>query len=104
MTDKTRTIAGTALLAALVVVFDYSMKYSGLKMIFPWLPFLKFDFTGIPIVLSFYLFGFISSAFTSAIALFAILARSGDFFSASMKALAELFTVVGMAFALQANY
>jgi len=96
MEIKTRTLAGTALLSALVVVLDYSMKYSGWKIPFPWLPILKIDFTGIPIVLSFYLFGFVPSIFTSAIAFFAIVARSGDLVGASMKALAELFTVVGM--------
>jgi riboflavin transporter FmnP len=101
MANKTVTLTGTAILAALVVIFDYSMKYSGLKIIFPWLPFLKFDFTGVPILLSFYILGFYSSIFTSAVALFAILARSGDLVGASMKALAEFSTVVGVAFAIK---
>ena len=100
MEIENRTLAGTALLSALVVVFDYSMKYSGWKIPFPWLPFLKLDFTGVPIVLALYLFGFVPSVFTSAVALFAIVARSGDVVSASMKALAELFTVAGMFSAL----
>lgn len=102
MINRTVTIAGTAVLAALVVVFDYSMKYSGLKIIFPWLPFLKFDFTGVPILLSFYILGFHSSLFTSAVAFFAIFARSGDVIGASMKALAEFSTVTGVAFSLKA--
>lgn len=96
-----RTLAGTAILAALVVVFDYTMKYSGLKIPFPWLPTLKFDFTGIPIVLSLYLFGFVSGVFTSAIAFVGILARSGDVVSSSMKALAEVSTIVGMKLAMR---
>jgi riboflavin transporter FmnP len=49
---STRTLAGTAVLAALVVVFDYTLKYANLKIVFPWLIYLKFDFTGVPIVLS----------------------------------------------------
>ncbi|MGB9777809.1 MAG: hypothetical protein ACPLW8_00225 [Candidatus Bathyarchaeales archaeon] len=89
-------LAGTTILAALVVVFDYTMKYSGLKMPFPWFPLLKFDFTGIPIVLSLLLFGLVPGAFTSAIAVLAILARSGDFVGSSMKGLAEFLTILGM--------
>ncbi|MBS7635620.1 hypothetical protein KEJ34_09140 [Candidatus Bathyarchaeota archaeon] len=77
------------------------MKYSGLKIIFPWLPFFKFDFTGVPILLSFYILGFYSSLFSSAVALFAILARSGDVLGASMKALAEFSTVAGVAFSMK---
>lgn len=97
MKINTTTLAGTAILAALVVVFDYTLKYSNLKIPFPWLPYLKFDFTGIPVVLSFLLFGLIPGIFTSAIALFAILARSGDVIGSSMKGVAELSTIVGMA-------
>lgn len=103
MRIDTRTLAGTAILAALVVVFDYSMKYSSLKIVYPLLPQqkLKFDFTGVPIILSLYLFGFIPGVFTSVIALVAILARSGDVVASFMKAVAELSTVVGVAFALR---
>ncbi len=100
MKIDTKTLAGTVVLGALVVVFDYTMKYSALKIRFPWLPFLKFDFTGIPIVLSFLLFGLISGATTSTIALLAILGRSGDVVGSSMKGLAELSTILGMALGL----
>jgi len=65
---KTAKLTGTAILAALVIIFDYSLKFSGLKIPFPWMPFLKFDFTGVPIVVSFLLFGTSSSAITSTIA------------------------------------
>lgn len=97
MKINTTTLAGTAILAALVVVFDYTLKYSNLKIPFPWLPFLKFDFTGIPIVLSFLLFGLIPGISASAVASVAILARSGDVLSSSMKGLAEFSTIIGMA-------
>lgn len=100
MKINTVTLAGTAVLAALVVVFDYAMKYSNLKILFPWLPFLKFDFTGIPIVLSLLLFGLVPGAFTSAIAFIAILARSGDVVGSSMKGIAEFSTILGMAIGL----
>lgn len=92
-----KRFAGTAILGALVIVFDYSMKFSGLKIPFPPLPYLKFDFTGIPIVLSLLFFGLTSGATTSSVALLGILARSGDFVGASMKALAEFSTILGIA-------
>ena len=94
---KTVKITGTAILAAMVIVFDYTLKFSGLKIPFPWMPFLKFDFTGIPIVLSYLLFGASSAASTSLIACLGIVARSGDLVGGSMKALAEFSTVMGLA-------
>jgi riboflavin transporter FmnP len=99
MKKDTVTLMGTAVLAALVFIFDYAMKFSGLKIPFPWLPNLKFDFTGVPIVLSTLLFGLASGATTSTVALFAILIRSGDVVGASMKALAEFSTILGMTLA-----
>ena len=98
MKITTKTLAGVIVLAALVVVFDYAMKYSGLKIPFPvpGLEFLVFDFTGVPIVLSLLLYGLVSGAFTSGIAVLAILARSGKIISALMKGIAEFSTVLGM--------
>jgi riboflavin transporter FmnP len=101
MTTKSRIIAGTAILAALVVVFDYTMKFSGFKIRFPLLPDLKFDFTGIPIVLSLLFYGLPSASATSVVALLAIVARSGDVVSASMKTLAEFSTILGMTIGLR---
>jgi riboflavin transporter FmnP len=92
----TARLTGTAVLAALVIVFDYALKFSGLKIPFPWMPFLKFDFTGVPIILSYLLFGASSAASTSLIACLGIVARSGDLVGGSMKALAEFSTVTGM--------
>jgi len=88
-------IAKIAMLSALVVVFDYTMKFSGLKIPFPWLPFLKFDLTGIPIMLSAFMIGLEAGAATSIVAFLAILVRSGDVIGASMKALSEFSTVLG---------
>lgn len=93
----TRVIAITATMGALVVVFDYGLKFSGLKIPFPWLPFLKFDFSGIPIVLAMLLCGLTSGTTTCAVAFLGILARSGDVIGASMKAVAEFSTILGMA-------
>ncbi|NWF86665.1 hypothetical protein HXY32_02480 [Candidatus Bathyarchaeota archaeon] len=101
MKINTKTLAGTAILAALVVVFDYTIKYSNLKIPFPLNPDLKFDLTGIPIVLSLLLFGFIPGIFTSIIAFVAILARSGVILGSSMKGLAEFSTILGMAIGLK---
>jgi len=89
-------LSRTAILGALVVVFDYTLKFSGFKIPFPWLPFLKFDFTGIPIVLSLLLIGPESATATSVIAFLAILVRSGDVVGASMKGTAEFSTILGM--------
>jgi len=83
------------MLSSLVVVLDYSIKFSGLKIPFPWLPFLKFDFTGIPIVLSVLIISLNAGAVTSIVAFLAILVRSGDIVGASMKAFAEFSTVLG---------
>jgi riboflavin transporter FmnP len=101
MKIDTTTLAGTATLAALVVVFDYTMKYSNLKIPFPWWTDLKFDLTGIPIVLATLLFGLIPGTLTSAVAFVAILARSGNFVSSSMKGLAEFSTILGMVIGLK---
>ncbi|MBS7632588.1 hypothetical protein KEJ15_03060 [Candidatus Bathyarchaeota archaeon] len=97
MKISTREIAGTAVFAALVVVFDYALKYSNLKLPFPWNTDLKFDFTGVPIVSAFLIFGLIPGALTSIIASVAIAARSGNVIGASMKGLAEFSTILGMA-------
>jgi riboflavin transporter FmnP len=93
--NPTARLTGTAILAALVLVFDYTLKYSGLKIPFPWFPDLKFDFTGVPIVLSLLMYGLPSAVSTSIVAGLGILARSGNPISASMKMLAELSTVTG---------
>jgi riboflavin transporter FmnP len=98
---RTAKLAGTTILAALVVVFDYTLKFSGLKIPFPWAPFLKFDFTGIPIVLALLLYGLSSGGATSFVACIAIIARSGDVVGATSKAIAEFATVSGMAAGLR---
>jgi len=94
--SSTVRLTGTAILAALVIVFDYTLKYSGLKIPFPWYPNLKFDFTGIPIALSLFLYGFPPSVMTSLVAGVGIVARSGNVISASMKVAAEFSTVAGI--------
>jgi riboflavin transporter FmnP len=101
--NSTAKLTGTAILAALVIMFDYTLKYSGLKIPFPWYPNLKFDFTGIPIALSLFLYGFPSSVTTSLVAGVGIWARSGNLISASMKVAAELSTVAGIHLGRQFN-
>jgi len=98
---RTARLAGTAMLSALIVVLDYGLKFSGLKIPFPWLPFLKFDFTGVPVILSLLLYGLPSAATTSIVACIAITLRSGKLVSAALKALAELSTASGMALGLR---
>ena len=94
---RTARLTGTAILAALVIVFDYALKFSGLKIPFPWMPFLKFDFTGVPIVVSLLLFGLSSGATTSVVACLGIVARSGDLVGGAMKSIAEFSTILGLA-------
>ena len=94
--NATARLTGTAILAALVIVFDYTLKYSGLKIPFPLYPNLKFDFTGIPIVMSLFMYGLTSATTTSVVAALGIIARSGNVVSATMKMFAELATVVGI--------
>jgi riboflavin transporter FmnP len=89
-------LTGTTILSALVIVFDYALRYSGLKIPFPWYPNLRFDFTGVPIALSLFLYGFPSSVTTSLVAGIGIVIRSGNFIAASMKVAAELSTVFGL--------
>lgn len=100
---STRTLTGTAVLGALVVVFDYTMKFSGLKIPFiPPLQFLHFDFTGIPIVLALLLFDLMpGGVIASAVAFFAILVRSGNPVGPLTKAIAEFSTIVGVALGLR---
>ncbi len=94
-------LVGTAILAAMVIVFDYTLKYSGLKIPLPWMPFLKFDFTGVPIMISLFMFGLPSAVSTSLAALLGIIARSGELVGATSKALAELSTALGIAAGLR---
>jgi riboflavin transporter FmnP len=96
-----KKLTGTALLAALVVVFDYTLKFSGLKIPFPWMPTMKFDFTGVPIALSLLMYGLPSAFTTSLVAFIAIVARSGDVVGASMKFAAEFSTALGLAIGMK---
>ena len=91
---KSILIAGTSLFGALIFVLDWTFKLSGLKIPFPLFPNLKFDPLGIPIFLSFFLFGIFSGFTTSIIAMTSIAFR--DPFSGFMKFLAEFTTLLGV--------
>lgn len=99
--SKTARLTGTALLAAMVILFDYTLKYSGLKIPFPWMPYIKFDFTGVPILLSYFLYGLPSAATTSLVALLGIFMRNPEIIGASMKGIAEFTTVLGVAWGVK---
>lgn len=94
--NRTAILTGTAIMAALVIVFDYALKYSGLKIPFPWYPNLKFDFTGVPIIMSLFMYGLSPAITTSLVAGLGIFMRSGNWISSSMKVFAELSTVLGL--------
>lgn len=91
---RTRIIAGTAILGALVIVLDLTFWFAKIKIPFPIFPRLKFDFDGVPIILSLYLYGPYSSFATSCIVFLIISFR--DPISAFMKALAEFSTALGI--------
>jgi len=93
---KSVFIAGTALLGAVVAVLDVMFKIAGLKIPFPLFTDLKFDALGIPMLLSYFLFGLLSGLITSLIAFFTITLRSGQPFNAFMKFLAEFVTIIGV--------
>jgi riboflavin transporter FmnP len=91
---RIRVITGTAMLGALVIVLDLTFWLAKIKIPFPIFPRLKFDFDGVPIILSLYLYGPYSSFVTSCIAFLVISFR--DPVSAFMKALAEFSTALGI--------
>jgi len=78
-------------MSAVVVVSDYSLKFMGVKIPFPLFPAWRFDIDGVPIVLTLMIYGSYSSFVTCAVAFVAILARSGQVVSASMKALSQVY-------------
>ena len=85
--------AGTALLGAVVFVLDWTFKIAGLKIPFPLLPFLKFDFMGIPMLLAFFLFGLPAGIITCLVAFLSISFRDPTLVSGFMKFLAEFATI-----------
>jgi len=93
--------ASTALLGAVVFVLDWAFKIAGLKIWFPPLIFLKFDFMGIPMLLAYFLFGFPAGIVTSLVAFLSISLRNQ--FSGFMKFLAEFATIVGVYIVLRAR-
>ena len=102
MKRKSVFIAGTALLGAVVAVLDWTFKLAGLKIPFPLLPtILKFDALGIPMLLSYFLFGFLSGTITSLVSWLSISFR--DPFSGFMKFLAEFSTIAGVFLVLRAR-
>jgi riboflavin transporter FmnP len=100
---KSVFVAGTAILGAAVAVLDVTFKMAGLKIPFPLFPDLKFDVLGIPMLLAYFLFGFLSGIFTCGIAFLSITLRSGQFFSDFMKFLAEFVTIIGVYVVLKAR-
>jgi len=88
-------VAGTALFGALVAALDWVYKIGWLKISFvPPLTFLKFDALGIPMMLSYLLFGLLSGTMTSLVAWVSISFRNP--FSGFMKFMAEFSTMIGV--------
>ncbi|MGQ9543394.1 MAG: hypothetical protein ACUVTM_04830 [Candidatus Bathyarchaeia archaeon] len=88
------SVTGTAVLGALVIIFDLALWSLRVKIPFPFFPRLRLDISGIPIVLSLLIYGPTSGFATSVILFLSISFR--DPLSAFMRALAELSTVTGM--------
>ena len=102
----TLVLAASAMLGALALAIDYTMRFTGAKefistpwrLAFPQLYFLKFDLDGVPIFCSTAFFGLTAGAVTSVILGLGILARAPHLFGlvgGSMKALAEFSTSAG---------
>lgn len=99
--SRTVVIAGTALFGTLAFILDWALKFAGLKIYFPLMPVLKYDLDGVPIMLSLLFFGLPSGAATSSILFLAIAFR--DVVGASMKALAEFSTILGISIVTRKN-
>jgi len=91
---RSLSVTGTAVLGALVIIFDLTLWSLRIKIPFPFFPRLRLDISGIPIVLSLLLYGPFSGFATSTILFLSISFR--DPLSGFMRALAELSTVAGM--------
>ncbi|HKZ93522.1 MAG TPA: ECF transporter S component [Candidatus Bathyarchaeia archaeon] len=100
---KSVFIAGTALLGSMVAVLDWAFKIGGLKIPFPILPMLRFDALGVLMLLSYFLFGFLSGTITGLVAWGSISLRDPTGFSGFMKFLAEFSTIVGVYLVLRAR-
>ncbi|MDH5783431.1 MAG: hypothetical protein OEZ35_07205 [Candidatus Bathyarchaeota archaeon] len=98
---KSVVLASAALLGAVVAVLDWTFKIAGLKIWFPPLLFLKFDFMGVPMLLAYFLFGLPAGIVTSLVAFLSISFRNP--FSGFMKFLAEFSTIVGVYIVLWAR-
>lgn len=83
-------IAGTAILGAVVAVLEMSRF---LRIPFPLFPILKFDVVGIPMVLTYFLFGLLPGVTTCFISFTIISFRNP--FGGLMKCTAEIATIVG---------
>jgi hypothetical protein len=99
--SKSSTLTGTALLAALVIVFDYALKFSGLKIPFPDAdPQVRLHGdTNCPEPLHVW---HALALTTSLVAFVGIVARSGDMIGATMKFAAEFSTVLGLGLGIKA--
>ena len=98
---KTIIIAGAALFSALVAIVEYlSLAIPWLRISFPLLPQfnLKFDMAEVPAILSFFIYGFPTGVFTSAIVPLTIIIRgTANPLGAFLKGTAVLTTTVGLA-------
>lgn len=79
-----------------MAVLDWTFKIGGLKILFPPLPMLKFDALGVLMLLSYFLFGFLSGVITGLVAWLSISLRDPTGFQGFMKFLAEISTIVGV--------
>jgi len=90
-------------LGSMVAVLDWIFKIGGLKIPFPLLPMLRFDALGVLMLLSYFLFGFLSGTITGLVAWISISLRDPTGFSGFMKFLAEFSTIIGVYLVLRAR-
>lgn len=87
----TRSIALSAIFSALAVM----LTMTNLTIPFPLLPYLKFDFSEIPVTLSFFLVGPQYALLTTAIYWVVLTIRAGDILGPAMKGAAVASMIIG---------
>lgn len=87
----TRSIALSSIFSALAVM----LTMTNLTIPFPLLPYLKFDFSEIPVAMSFFLIGPQYALLTTAIYWIVLTIRAGDILGPAMKGIAVASMIIG---------
>ena len=89
---RARRLASAALLGSLALM----LSLSHVRLPYPLLPYLKFDFAEIPAIVAALVFGFADSVAVMALHYLGLVLTTGDLLGPAFKFMAELSTVVGL--------